>query len=169
MAVFLHPYFLLGAFGLLMLAIVAARTSYLDTPTVAPETSDLVTHLFDEVERARRLGYPLCVTRLMLRPGASARAIESATRNIDTVVVNDQVAYLLMPGCTEAGAVLERIPPDANPIAAWSAASFPADALTIGELLLKVGDTSLSRNGHSSRTTGTARPSSGRDDRASVT
>lgn len=148
MVVLSNPYFLLGALGLLVLAIFAARTSYVDTPTVEPGNTDLLTHLFDEVERARRLGYPLTLARLILRPGTSARTIEAATRNIDTVVVNDDVTYLLMPGCTDAGTVLERIPPEV-PIAAWSSACFPADALTVGELLLRVGENRhYSRNGH---------------------
>ena len=152
MIVLLNPYFLICAFGLLVLAIFAARTSYVDTPTVAADRSDLLDHLFDEVERARRLGYPLTVARLILRPGTSPRTLEAATRSIDTVIVNDDVGYLLMPGCTEIGAVFERIPPESNTIAAWSTASFPADALTIGELMLKVGEPSYSRHARTSNT-----------------
>lgn len=168
MMFFLHPFFLFGVLAVLILAVFAARTSYVDTPTVAPKTTDVLTHLFNEVERARRLGYPLTVARLILRPGASAHSVESAIRHIDTLVVNDDVAYLLMPGCTEAGAVLNRIPPDSNPIAASATASFPADALTIGELMLKVGETSPSHNGHGSRRAGINTSPRGFDNRASV-
>lgn len=149
MVVLLNPYFLLGVFALLVLAVFAARTSYVDTPTVAPGNTDLLAHLFDEVERARRLGYPLTLTRVILRPGSSAGTLEAATRSIDTVVASDEVTYLLMPGCTDARGTLERIPAGANPVATWSSACFPADALTVGELLLKVGENrDHSRNGH---------------------
>ncbi len=149
MFVLLNPYFLLGAFGLLVLAVFAARTSYVDTPTVDPGRTDLVTYLFEEVERARRLGYPLTLARLILRPGSSVRTLESATRSIDTIVVSDDVTYLLLPGCTDARRTLNRIPPNANPIATWSSACFPAEALTVGELLLKVGENRhYSRHGH---------------------
>lgn len=149
MVVLLHPYFLLGGLGLLVLAVFATRTSYVDTPTVAPGKSEILPPLFDEVERARRLGYPLTLTRLIVRPESSTRTLEAATRSIDTIVVHDNVTYLLMPGCTDARSVLDRIPPDANPIVTWSSACFPADALTVGELLLKVGENRQhSRNGH---------------------
>ncbi len=168
LTVLLNPYFLLGAFGLAALAVFAARTSYVDTPTVKPETSDLMAHLFDEVERARRLSYPLTVVRMILRPGASARTLHAATRSIDTVVINDDVAYLLMPGCTEVKAFLERIPTDSNTIATWSCANFPADALTIGELMLKVGEPSYSRNGHSPGAAGSNGSPSGFNERTPV-
>lgn len=182
--VFLHPYFLLGAVGLLAFAIFAARTSYVDTPTVEPENSDLLSRLANEVERARRLGYPLTVIRLTLRPGTSPAVFYSAVRGIDTVVVNDNVVHLLMPGCTDINPVMERLNSEAEAIAARTTATFPADALTIGELMLRIGVTSPSQNGQSSRNGHTSRnghssrngrsslngstPSAAVDDRTSV-
>ena len=161
MTVLVHPYFLLGVVGLLAFAVFAARTSYVDTPTVEAENSDVLGLLSNEVERARRLGYPLTVARLILRPATSPTAVEGALRSIDTAVANDDVVHLLMPGCTDIKAVLQRLPHDNNIIAAWSTATFPVDALTIGELMLKLGESTPSQNGST--------PSTAVDDRTSVT